>query len=343
MIVPDGTKLHLDPRDEYTHIPEAALNYNESMYCHAFDRLKSFGLWMRIGNRPNEGHAEVTLCVYLPDEKVGFYYARAKINDNKQMSAGGMKFEVIKPFQRLRTTFAGALLVMTNPHEMADPRAAFKSNPKEDVELELDFVGVAPMWGGEIVNLDGSPLSIDAEKSVFRGHTEQHMAVNGGVTIGGQTHPVAGFGYRDKSWGPRHWQNFFWYRWLPITFGPDFGMMVSVMGRPDAAPFITGEVFHDGTLHLIRDVRVETAWDDNYYQTHIKADVRTDDELFVLEGQVLSLIPLRHVREVQGEIQNLRITEGMTLYRCNGHAALGMSEYCDLIAEGRPISIALGQ
>jgi Strictosidine synthase len=143
--------------------------------------------------------------------------------------------------------------------------------------------------------------------------------------------------------GPRHWQNFFWYKWLPITFGPNFGMMVLVIGRPDAAPFITGEVFHDGTLHLIRDVRVETAWDDNYYQTHVKADVRTDDELFVLEGQVLSLIPLRHVREVQGEIQNLRITEGMTLNRCNGHAALGMSEYCDLIAEGRPISIALGQ
>ncbi len=30
------------------------------------------GGWFRIGNRPNEGHAEMSACVYLPDGRVAF-------------------------------------------------------------------------------------------------------------------------------------------------------------------------------------------------------------------------------------------------------------------------------
>lgn len=343
MIVPEGTKLQLDPKDEYTHEPEAASNYNESMYFHAFDAKNKVGAWLRIGNRVHEGHAEVTLCVYLPDGKVGFNYSRSDITHNREMNAGGMRFEVIEPFKHLRVSFTGKVLLMSNPFEMADPSAAFKSSPKVDCSLELDFFGVAPMWGGEIINLDGSPLKLDPEKSVFRGHTEQHVAARGHITVGGQDHAIDGFGYRDKSWGPRHWQNFFWYKWLPITFGPDFGVMVSIMGRPDDTPFITGEVFHDGALHHIREARIETGWDETFYQTDMRAHIRTDSRAFLLEGKVLSLIPLRHLRKMpDGTVQNARITEGMTLFQCEGRSAIGMSEYCDLIVDGRPISIDLG-
>ena len=35
-----GFKLRLEPKDEYTHTPDAAANYNESMYFNVFDPVR---------------------------------------------------------------------------------------------------------------------------------------------------------------------------------------------------------------------------------------------------------------------------------------------------------------
>ncbi len=53
MIFPPNTALRLDPQDEYTHVPEAVSNYNESMYFNGFDSGQGIGTGMRIGHRPN--------------------------------------------------------------------------------------------------------------------------------------------------------------------------------------------------------------------------------------------------------------------------------------------------
>ena len=202
MYMPPNTKLRLDARDEYTHTPEAASNYNESMYFNAFDTKTGIGTWFRIGNRANEGHAEMTCCVYQPDGRVGFMFGRPKITSNDAMIAAGMRFDVIEPFKHLRATYDGELLVMDDPHAMADPSAAFKRYPKRPASFLLDFTGVSPMHGGEIVTQDGQPITLDPEHSVYRGHTEQNMAVNGHITVDGKRHDiVGGTGYRDKSWG----------------------------------------------------------------------------------------------------------------------------------------------
>ena len=50
---PRGFKVRLEPQDEYTHVPDAAANYNESMYFNMFDAAQKVGGWFRIGNRPN--------------------------------------------------------------------------------------------------------------------------------------------------------------------------------------------------------------------------------------------------------------------------------------------------
>jgi len=41
------------------------------------------GGWVRMGNRPNEGYAEVTVCLYLPDGRVAFNYKRPKIDGHE--------------------------------------------------------------------------------------------------------------------------------------------------------------------------------------------------------------------------------------------------------------------
>ena len=70
------------PEDEYTHTPDEAENYNESMYLNAFDLGQQAGGWFRLGNRVNEGYAEMSVCIYLPDGSVGFMFGRPKIETN---------------------------------------------------------------------------------------------------------------------------------------------------------------------------------------------------------------------------------------------------------------------
>ena len=79
----------LEPQDEYTHVPDAASNYNESMYFNVFDPKTQVGGWFRIGNRPNEGYAEMSVCLYLPGGRVAFMFGRPKIANNDAMNAGG--------------------------------------------------------------------------------------------------------------------------------------------------------------------------------------------------------------------------------------------------------------
>ena len=54
--------IRLEPEDEYMHPIEAASNFNESMYINLFDHDQACGGWFRVGNRPNEGHAEMSFC-----------------------------------------------------------------------------------------------------------------------------------------------------------------------------------------------------------------------------------------------------------------------------------------
>ncbi|MDO8840367.1 MAG: hypothetical protein Q7V31_15750 [Parvibaculum sp.] len=336
---PPGTKLRLEPADEYTHKPDAALNYNESMYFNMFDPANKTGGWFRLGNRPNEGYAEMSNCLYLPDGRVAFMYARPKISGNEAMNAGGMKFEVIEPFRRLRVSYTGNVVVLANPLEMADPAQAFKNNPVVPCEVVLDYEGVSPMFGGETVKDDGSPLDLDPEKSFAKAHYEQHMAAKGYFIVGDERFNVSGFGLRDKSWGPRYWQAIHWYRWLPMNFGRDFGMMISIVTNDEGKQRQGGMVLKDGAYDLIQSCTIESEWDDNWYQTALHAHVVTESgAVYDIDGKVLSLIPLRNRRKApDGTDLNTRITEGMTEYRCNGVTGYGLSEYLDQIVDGRPV------
>ena len=341
MYMPPTTRLKLDPRDEYTHPPEPVGNYNESMYFNAFDPAVGIGAWVRIGNRPNEGHAEMSCCVYLPDGRVGFMFSRPAITGNEAMAAAGMRFEVLEPFKRHRVTYEGELLLMDDPLAMADPSSAFKRYPKRPASISLEFEGVSPMHGGEIVGMDGQAIVLDPEHSVYRGHTEQNMAVEGHITVDGTVYPFkGGTGYRDKSWGPRHWHSFFWYKWLPVTFSRDFGILLSIKGRPEGGPNrVSGNVLRNGAYEAVIDGRIETQYDAAWIPQGLTAWVTTAQGTYVMKGRVRTTVPLRHRKVGATDWRTYtRITEGLTEYTCEGQTALGMAEYCDVMEDGVPIS-----
>ncbi len=342
-ITAESLRHVLLPEDEYCHTPEAAANYNESMYFNVFDSVRKVGGWFRLGNRVNEGYAEMSVCIYLPDGRVGFMYGRPKITSNAEMNAGGLKFEVVEPFRSLRVTYNANVCLLERPLEMANPSKAFKSNPIVPCRIALDYRGIAPMYGGRPVLADGSDLPIDPEKSFAKAHYEQHVGARGSIAIGDERWAIDGYGLRDKSWGPRYWQAVPWYRWLPMNFGPNFAMMISIVGSEDGPPRRSGMVLQNGAYTPIRDARIDSQWDENWYQTKLKAWARTDDREYEIDGRVMSMIPLRNRRkDGDGKTLVTRITEGMTEFKIKGKVGYGLSEYLDQIVDGRPVGPDVG-
>jgi hypothetical protein len=335
---PAGLKTRLEPQDEFPHDPGDAKNYNESMYFNVFDPGSKAGGWFRIGNRPNEQYAEISVCIYLPDGRIAFAFARPPIAANTEMAAGGLRVDVLEPFKRLKVTYSGKALLLERPFEMADPKAAYRNNPSVPCTVELDYEGVSPMYGGETVKADGSSLEIDPEKSFAKAHYEQHCAAKGVITVGDERFEVSGFGLRDKSWGPRHWQAIDWYRWCPMNFGRDFGLMLSVIGDGKGGARQGGMVFRDGIYDLIEECVIDSDWDEHDYQTALRAKVKTEGgKAYEITGRVLSLIPLRNRRAApDGQELQTRITEGLTEYRCGDLVGYGLSEYLDQIVDGAP-------
>jgi hypothetical protein len=338
-----GITVRLVPEDDYMHPLEAASNFNESMYFNVFDRTNRLGGWFRIANRPNEGKGEMTCCIYLPDGRVGFMFRRPERHDNDALDGGGMRVTVVEPHKRLDVRYAGKLCLMRNPQDMADPSSAFRNNPVVEAEIDLSFVGVSPMFGGEPVRADGRPVEQKAEESFARGHTEQHTRGRGIIRVGDERFEIDGLGLRDHSWGPRYWQAVYWYRWLPMNFSEDFAMMISITCRPGDQPRTGGMVLREGAYVPIREVRMETVYGDDQCQRTMNIWAKTDEREYRVSGRVMSLIPLRNRRRTpEGDELLTRITEGMTEFECDGMKGFGLSEYLDQIVDGEPVGSKAG-
>ena len=338
-----GIVMRLVPEDDYMHPLESAENFNESMYFNVFDRARRIGGWFRIANRPNEGKGEMTCCIYLPDGRIGFMFARPKRSDNEAFDGGGMKVTVVEPHRRLDVSYHGELCLLAEPKQMMDPGQAFKTNPMVDAAIDLEFEGVSPMYGGEPVRADGQPLEQDAATSFARGHTEQHTRGRGTLRVGDETFDIDGLGLRDHSWGPRYWQAIYWYRWLPMNFSDDFAMMVSITCPPGGKPRAGGMVLENGEYVMIRDATLSTEYDDDRCQRRFEVTARTDEREYRVTGRVMSLIPLRNRRRSpDGEELTTRITEGMTEFECDGLTGFGLSEYLDQIVDGEPVGMQAG-
>ncbi len=350
-------EVRLEDSDEFMH-PGPEDTFNESMYFNLYDPAERIGGFVRIGNRPNEGHAEVTACIYMPDGRVGFMFSRPGITGNERFDAAGASFEVIEPFASLEVRYDGRLVMLEEPLEMADPRSAFRDNPYEDATIELRYRGASDPWGGE-----PQGVSERAGEEFAKGHYEQLMTATGSITVGDEEFVVSGRGLRDHSWGPRTWQAPWYYRWLTVNMCDGTGMMLSRIARKDSDGIRQGFVW-DGTEVLpVQTLSLSTRWSgEDRYHAHVHAtftvehpDGRTVER--DLDGEVLNLIPLRNRRD--GRVT--RISEGVTRWslssplsnRATGDGdapvddtgadpalvGYGWSEYLDQIIDGAPVGI----
>jgi hypothetical protein len=311
----------LVPEDDYTHPLGPEPNFNESMYFNFFDRGKGVGGFLRLGNRANEGRAEKTVTLFLPDGRVLFSFERAPIAGGDAFDAGGLRFEVIEPTERLRSVYAGRVLDLADPRAMADPRAAFASSPRRRIALDLVHRAVGPMYGGRADREEGAR---SAEEQFAKAHYEQHMAVSGRLRIDDDETAIEGFGLRDHSWGPRHWQAIHGYEWLTLSFGADLGMMVSIIRRSPESARIGGVVVRGDALDPVTWASVRAEYEPNgLYHRALDVELRTaGGEQHAIRGEVKGFIPLRNRRG--GMLTH--IGEGMTEWRCGERVGYGLSE-----------------
>lgn len=329
-------KIRLEPHDEYMHEGDEP-NFNESMYFNVYDPVVKVGAFFRIGNRPNEGRGEMTVCVYLPDGRVAFMFQRPEVTSNERFDSAGLRFEVIEPFEHLTVNYSGKVVLLDEPLDMADPRQAFTENPYTECTATLDYRRVSAMFGGEPEEAHERP-----GEEFAKGHYEQLVSATGTITVDGTTYEMNGHGLRDHSWGPRFWQAPWYYRWLTANFGGDFGFMGSRIARRDGAGTRGGFVWDGERLHLCHDFEVSTTWEgDDRYHRSITAVLRAKDDdgsplEWSVKGHVLNLIPLRNRRD---ELVT-RISEGLTQWTLDdGRTGYGWSEYLDQIVEGEPVGL----
>jgi hypothetical protein len=319
--------------DEFMHEPTADPQFNESAYYNFVEGDSGFGVLIRMGNRVNEGHAEVTVLVYLPGGKAAIRFDRAPITENSAFDAGGLRFEVVEPLKRMRVHFQGTAHLLERGTALENPKEAFNTSPEVPVRLELDYENVIPVHGlGSGSGIEG------AEDSIAVGHYQGPCAVRGWLEVDGERHEIDGRGFRDHSWGPRKWQGPSWWRWISCMVDEKNGFVAWSQKVGEEKSPGNGMVLRDGHFELVDRVEVTSEYGPApHYPESMKVRMwTTAGELVEASGEVFHNVPLRNRRD--GKVA--RLAEVLVRLRFNGAVGHGISEYHDRMDDGVPAGMS---
>lgn len=318
--------------DEGMHEPTDDPQFNESMYFNFVDADSGFATLIRMGNRVNEGYAEVTVLIYLPDGGAAIRFDRAPITSNAAFDTAGLRFEVVEPLDHMRVTFEGDAYRLASSLDLTDPKKAFTTSPLLPLTFSLDYRTIALHgMGGTDDGMGGLAGGLDA---IATGHYQGPCRVAGTVILGDEEIGVEGLGFRDHSWGPRKWQGPSWWRWISCLVDDRNGFVAWLTRVGDQIGPASGMVLHDGEISLVRDVSISSTYDEEapYYPGSVRVTLRTDAREYSVSGRMFATVPLRHRRD--GTVA--RILELLCSYQFEGRVGYGISEYHDLMIDGMP-------
>jgi len=319
---------NLRPEDDFMHTVSEHPSHNESMFFNFFDADQQLGGFVRIGNRPNEGHAEMTFCVFLPNGELLMQWGKPAIDSNEVFNAAGLKFRVVEPGVRLAVSYDAGAVLIADPLQMKDPGKAMRGNPTVPTRLELSVSGVGPMIGDR----DGSsPDAVIFLAGV--GHYQQAIAASGELVAGERRWQIHGRGVRDHSWGKRLWHSLRCDRSLWISFGDDLTLIACktwLTGDEHADEM--GCIIENGVVTPLRTITMHTHFaPDSYYHDRVDLEaVDAQGRRFEIKGEVLTYVPLRHRKPGQ---ETVYLGQAMTRFRYGDRVTVGLSEYFDAESE----------
>ncbi|WP_185804587.1 DUF7064 domain-containing protein [Pontivivens nitratireducens] len=326
------------PEDEYMHAPDAVSSFNESVYMNGFDFKQRVGGWMRLGNRVNEGRAELSVCLYLPDGRIACQFQRPGISHNDAFDAGGLSYDVVEPLSQTRMQYDGEVIIVENPDDLREPQKLFAHAPRLPAEVRFTHSASSPVHGGEPQD-DVTPTMYGRDFS--RGHFNQHGKVDGVIRVGDESWQIDGRGWRDHSWGPRYWQAIHYYRLFIGNFENGDGFMLLRITDNKGETRRLGVMLVDGDYEEITDLNIHTEWTDQQDPERATLGVATARRRAVIQSEILSLAPLRNRRPVEGEVLVSRIAEGYSRFTWDGREGFGMTEYIERMIDGKPVGYPL--
>ena len=286
---------------------------------------------MRLGNRVNEGYAELSVCLYLPDGRIACQFQRPTLTSNDRFNAGGLSYAVIEPLKKVSMTFDGEMLIVDDPNAFRDPKTLFAKGPRVPGHVHWIHEAESPVHGGTPVD-DAVQTMYGRDFSL--GHFNQHDRVRGEIKVGSETFPIDGRGWRDHSWGPRYWQAINWYRLFIANFPNGDGLMLLKITDQSGVSRRVGVLLAGGQYEEIVDMDLSTQWSDQKDPRRVEIGVRTANRKAVITGDIITLAPLRNRRKVDGLTLESRIAEGFTRFSWDGREGYGMTEYIERIEGG---------
>ncbi len=298
-------------------------NFNESALFHYAGHDEAgqlLGGLIRVANRPNEGYAECTILVWLPDGSALFNFERPSIEGNERWYASGWKIDVIEPGGVLfRTRFEGSVLNLRNPRLMAEPKAAFKE-PRVQLNFDLRHAGKAPLT--EFKHHRALDTPEERERYGTSG-LQQLTKCFGSLEIDRERrYQIQGFGWRDHNWGPRNWQGMTNHTFLTGNFGEEegFSLYSTIDGH--------GYYFHRGRDLIIEvaTLAIETECAQGTAEPErIRATIElANGERHEIVGRQKGYMPLRNRRE------GMVTTLGYSLWEYvldGNHHGIGLGEF----------------
>jgi len=156
--------IRLSEADEGVHAVGEVPNWNESRYLDFWDPAQRLGGWFRIGNRVNEGHAEMSACLNLPDGRTAFFFERPQIA-HSGLQAGGQSWEIFEPWRTNRVRYRGPVPLLDDPWTLTEPGTAFRAAPRAPAEVDLicRSTGLGTVMGSDQDHIDRSFLPGQAD------------------------------------------------------------------------------------------------------------------------------------------------------------------------------------
>lgn len=323
--------------DEYAHPAGAQVNWNESRYIDFWDAHQRIGGWLRIGNRPNAGYAEMSACINLPDGRAAFMFNRPKIAANT-LTSGDQSWEIISPWEATRVVYRGEVMILDDAWILTAPKLAYQSAPRAEAQIEL----VARARGlDSVIGHDQDQIGLIFLPGQADFHYQHLISTEGTIEIGDRSWRIAGRGGKDHSWGPRNWHAKRYLRWLIASVDDDHGFMLTRAVGPTKQTR-SGFVWDHGEFHIVDDFDMENQYAGAPHYELLKTDVliKSGERRWAATGTPRSWLPLRHVQSNEnGEAATLRIVKSPTDWSIDGRDGAGMCEWHDLMAGAKPVGL----
>ncbi len=337
----------LQPEDELPHSGGEA-ELGECMDFFVYDIPVRLGGLFRLDSRPGQGYTRMTACLYLPDGRAAFVSERSGIALDSRFDAGGLRVEIVRPFQEVDVSYDGKLLVLEDPAAMLHPERSPSEQPQLDAEVDLTFSAISTLYeptddrGWTRRRGPQRPPGAPAHPSetAAGGHYEQLVSAFGSVRLGEERWDFQGLGLRGHRWGNEQAREPWYRRRMAANVGPSFGFMASHAVSAEGGERRRGFVWDGTALHVCSGLTIATSWSGvDRLARGVELTLKAGDQTWHASGKVLSLFA--RIDDDDDEEPLVRISEGFTEWRLDdGQVGYGLAEHVDRMVGGKPVGLA---